>query len=69
LHPIINYLNERYKDWTKSDTDSLITGTVVDVARSKRNLITENAFLRQQLIVLKRQTSRPALTPNRTRGR
>jgi putative transposase len=63
LHPIIDYLNERYKDWTKPDTDSLITGTVVDATRSKRDLIAENAFLRQQLIVLKRQTPRPALTP------
>jgi putative transposase len=63
LHPIIDYLNERYKDWTKPDTDSFITGTVVDATRSKRDLIAENAFLRQQLIVLKRQTPRPALTP------
>jgi putative transposase len=63
LHPIIDYLNERYKDWTKPDTASLITGTVVDVVRSKRDLIAENAFLRQQLIVLKRQTPRPMLTP------
>ena len=63
LPPIIDYLNERYKDWTKPDTDSFITGTVVDATRSKRDLIAENAFLRQQLIVLKRQTPRPALTP------
>jgi putative transposase len=63
LHPIIEYLNERYKEWTKPDTDSLITGTVIDGARSKRDLIAENAFLRQQLMVLKRQTPRPSLTP------
>jgi hypothetical protein len=63
LHPIIDYLNVRYKHWTKPDTDSLITGTAVDLTRSKRDLIAENAFLRQQLIVLKRQTPRPSLTP------
>jgi putative transposase len=63
LHPLIEYLNERYKHWTKPDTDSLITGTVVDVTRTKRDLIAENAFLRQQLIVLKRQTPHPSLTP------
>jgi hypothetical protein len=62
LHPFFYYLNKRYKQWTKPDTESLVTGTVVDVNRSKRDLIAENAFLRQQLIVLKRQTPRPSLT-------
>ena len=51
MHPLVQYLNERYKQWTKPDTDSLIAGTVVDATRSKRDLIAENAFLRQQLIV------------------
>ena len=62
LRPIIHYLNERYKQWTKPDTDSLIAGTVVEATRSRRDLIAENAFLRQQLIVLKRQAPRPSLT-------
>jgi hypothetical protein len=57
------YLNKRYKQWTKPDTASLVTGTLVDATRSKRDLIAANAFLRQQLIVLKRQTPRPSLTP------
>jgi putative transposase len=35
----------------------------MDATRSKHDLIAENAFLRQQLIVLKRQTPRPSLTP------
>jgi hypothetical protein len=56
LHPLFHYLNERYKQWTKPDTESLVTGTLIDATRSKRDLIAENAFLRQQLIVLKRQT-------------
>ena len=58
LYPIIGYLNEYYKQWTKPDTDWLVTGALADVTRSKRDLIAENAFLRQQLIVLKRQTPR-----------
>ncbi len=62
LHPLIKYLNEHYKLWTQPDTESLITGTLVDITRSKRDSIAENAFLRQQLIVLKRQTPHPALT-------
>ena len=63
LRPAIYYLNKRYQQWTKPDSESFVVGTVVDATRSKRDLIAENAFLRQQLIVLKRQTPRPSLTP------
>jgi putative transposase len=34
-------------------------GTVTDLARSKSELVTENALLRQQLIILRRQVKRP----------
>ena len=34
----------------------------MDLTRSKTELILENALLRQQLIVLKRQAKRPALS-------
>jgi len=34
----------------------------MDLTRSKSELMLENALLRQQLIVLQRQTKRPALT-------
>jgi len=34
--------------------------TVADLARSKAELVAENALLRQQLIILKRQVKRPA---------
>jgi hypothetical protein len=44
-----------------------VLGTFADITRSKSELIAENAFLRQQLIVLQRQTKRPVLTP-RDRG-
>jgi putative transposase len=40
-----------------------VLGTLADITRSKSELIAENAFLRQQLIVLQRQTKRPVLTP------
>ena len=62
MHPLLNFLNECYKQWTKPDTESLVAGTLIDTTRSKRDLIAENAFLRQQLIILKRQTPRPVLT-------
>lgn len=61
LSPLVHYLNQRYKQWTEPGTASLVTGTLVDVTRSRRDLIAENAFLRQQLIVLKRQSPRPSL--------
>lgn len=36
---------------------------VADLCRSKRELVVENALLRQQLLVLHRQVKRPQLTP------
>src|SRR3954462_11632389 len=60
--------------WRKPVSDSLptaaVAGTVAgaaavalpDLCRSKGELLVENALLRQQLIVLPRQVSRPQLT-------
>ena len=42
------------KQWTKPATVSLTAGAVSDLTRNRKDLITENAILRQQLIVLKR---------------
>ncbi len=36
--------------------------TLTDLGRNKSELISENALLRQQLIILKRQVKRPACT-------
>jgi putative transposase len=48
--------------WTKPLTSSLPLGTLADLARSKPELVAENALLRQQIIMLKRQVTRPAYT-------
>ncbi len=40
-----------------------LAGTGTDLARTKRQLIAENALLRQQLLVLRRSAKRPAVTP------
>ena len=54
-------LHRRFIDWTKPDTtSSLLLGSLTDLARSKSELVAENALLRQQLILLKRQVKRPA---------
>jgi putative transposase len=60
--PIVKKLEVRVKAWTKPATDSLLGGTAADLVKSKEQLIMENAFLRQQVIVLKRQVARPQVT-------
>lgn len=47
--------------WRKPTSSSLFLGAVADLSRSKTELLIENALLRQQLIVLRRQVKRPHL--------
>jgi putative transposase len=60
--PSVKVLRARFVHWTKPLTSSLPLGTLADLGRSKSELIAENALLRQQLIVLKRQVKRPVCT-------
>jgi hypothetical protein len=60
--PIVKKLETQVKAWTKLATDSLVGGTAADLVKSKEQPIMENAWLRQQVIVLKRQVVRPQLT-------
>jgi transposase InsO family protein len=55
-------LHHRYIAWIKPATTPLLLDTLTDFARSKSELVAENALLRQQLIILKRQVKRPACT-------
>ena len=48
--------------WTKPSHNPLLLGTVVDLARGKSELIAENALLRHQLVILRRQIKRPRYT-------
>jgi putative transposase len=52
----------RLRQWTKPDNNGLVLSAATDLTRSKTELVLENMLLRQQLIVLKRQVKRPALT-------
>ena len=54
-------VKQRLRQWTKPDNHVLTLNTAVDLTR-KSELMLENALLRQQLVVLQRQTKRPALT-------
>jgi putative transposase len=53
---------QRLRQWTKPDNHVLVLNAVVDLTRSKQELVLENMLLRQQLVVLKRQVKRPTLT-------
>jgi putative transposase len=55
----VNVFRTRFIHWTTPFTSSLPLGTFADLARSKAELMAENALLRQQLIILKRQVKRP----------
>ncbi len=61
-HLCLRSLHHRFVAWTKPDTTPLLLLTLTDLARSKSELIAENALLRQQLIILRRQVKRPACT-------
>ena len=62
------WLQDRIKHWTKPATPAIMPGLLSDLGRSRTDRIVENAFLRQQLIVLNRQIKRPQLTnPDRFR--
>jgi hypothetical protein len=52
-------LQEGFLRWVKPPTTSLVLGTLADLTRSKSELLAENALLRHQLIILRRQVKRP----------
>jgi putative transposase len=54
-------LMSKLRRWTKPIAATLLVGAVTDITRSRRELLLENALLRQQLIVLNRQVKRPKL--------
>ena len=58
----LDALTSRLTRWTKPLVTSLPLATLTDLGRSKSELIAENALLRQQLIILKRQVKRPVCT-------
>src|SRR5690349_9046531 len=55
-------LSSRLTHWTKPLVTPLALATIADLGKSKSQLIAENALLRQQLIVLKRQVKWPMFT-------
>ena len=60
-HRVINAIQDHVKCWLRPSIASPMHGAAADLVRSRADLIAENAFLRQQLIVLQRGGSRPKL--------
>jgi hypothetical protein len=56
-------VRQRLLAWLKPVTGMPVAGALGDLARTKAELLAENALLRQQLVVLRRQVQRPAVTP------
>ena len=68
MRKFLSWLQERIKSWIKPATPVLIIDLFSDLTHSRTDLIVENALLRQQLIILKRQVKRPQLSnPDRIR--
>ncbi len=48
-----------FSRWIRPSTTSLVLGTLADMTRGKSELLAENALLRHQLIILRRQVKHP----------
>ena len=57
------FIQQQFVTLTKPATKSLAFGSISDLTRTNKQLIAENALLRQQLIVLNRQVKRPNFKP------
>src|SRR5919199_86808 len=55
-------LRRRLVAATRPAAAPLLTGALADLARTKPELLAENAILRQQLLILRRQVKRPRCT-------
>ncbi len=62
LDGCLDALTFRFACWTKPLGTTLPLSTLTDLSKSKSQLLAENALLRQQLIILKRQVKRPPIT-------
>jgi len=56
-------LRQRLVAVTKPAEPAMVAGALADLVRSRPALVAENAFLRQQLLVLRRSVKRPRCTP------
>ena len=58
----VRFVERKVRDWIRPDSAApLLLGLMADLTLSKRELLAENALLRQQLSVARRQFKRPKL--------
>jgi putative transposase len=62
VYSCFHILQDGFLRWTRPLNTSLLLGTLADLARGKSELVAENALLRQQLIILRRQSKRLVCT-------
>ncbi len=62
IHRLWKAIKQLVKQHTRPTTTVIAIGSLADMKRSRWDLIIENAILRQQITVLKRQVMRPQLT-------
>jgi putative transposase len=62
VHSLSQAVKQHLRRWTRFDNHTLALNTTLDLTRSKSELVLENVLLRQQLIILQRQTKHPKLT-------
>ena len=62
INPLWQAIKRSLRQWTKPDNYTLALNAVLDMTRSKSQLVLENALLRQQLSVLQQQIRRPKLS-------
>lgn len=60
IYSYFHLLQHGFLRWTRPLNTSLLLGTLADFTGEKSELVAENALLRQQLIILRRQVKRPA---------
>ena len=61
VQKVVNIVGEQLVHWVAPIRATMTGGAISDVFKSKQELIAENALLRQQLIVVRRQIKRPKL--------
>ena len=61
-HSLCQAIKQRLRQWAKPNNHTLPLNAVLDITRSKSELVLENALLRHQLIILQRQTKPPKFT-------
>lgn len=59
----VDTLRARVRTWTRPRSPALATELAADLVRPRHDLLLENAFLRQQVIVLSRTGKRAVFTP------